>query len=41
MNYLAAKTVLTKGNPHIPFTLIAVEVAVLIAVAAILVRFFA
>ena len=41
MNYLEAKTVLLKDSPQIPFKLLAVEVAAMIAIAGILVRLFA
>jgi hypothetical protein len=41
MNYLEAKTVLLKDSRPIPLTLIAVEAVSLVALAAVLVRFFA
>jgi len=41
MNYLEAKTVLIKDSPHIPLSLVAIEIAALLCVAALLVRIFA
>ena len=41
MNYLEAKTVLLKESPHIPLHLIAIEAAVLVATAGVLVKIFA
>ena len=41
MNYLHAKAVLQKGSPEIPFNLIALEAATLVAAAGILVLLFA
>jgi hypothetical protein len=41
MNYLEAKTVLLKDNPHIPFSTVAIEIATLVSVAAMLVWIFA
>jgi hypothetical protein len=41
MNYLEAKTVLLKDNPRIPLSLVAIEIAALVCVAAMLVRIFA
>ena len=40
MNYLDAKTELMTRTPKVPFKLIAIEAAVLLAIAGLLVRFF-
>lgn len=41
MNYYEARIELMKENPQIPLGAIAIEAALLVAVAAILVRIFA
>ena len=41
MNYLEAKTALTTRSPRVPFKLFAIEAAALLAVASLLVQFFA
>lgn len=41
MNYLEAKIVMLNGSPQIPFKSIAIEAVAMVAVAALLVRFFA
>jgi hypothetical protein len=41
MNYLEAKIELLRHAPRIPLKLIAVEAAVLVCVAGVLVQFFA
>ena len=40
MNYLDAKTALTTRTPKVPFKLIVIEAAALIAIASLLVQFF-
>ena len=41
MNYLEAKTVLSKTPPPIPLRMIAVEAVIMISAAGVLVRLFA
>jgi hypothetical protein len=41
MNYLEAKIELTKASPRISFKLIAIEAAVLVGIAGLLVQIFA
>ena len=41
LNYLEAKTVLSKDHPEVPFTLLALEVAGMTGIAATLVWIFA
>ena len=41
MNYLEAKTILLKTPPRVPLKMIALEAAIMIAAAGILVRIFA
>jgi hypothetical protein len=40
MNYLEAKTALMTKTPRVPFTLIAIEAAALVAIAGLLVMIF-
>ncbi len=41
MNYLEAKTMLTEQTPRLPFNMIALEAAALVALAGILVKVLA
>ena len=41
MNYLEAKNVLLKNPPQIPFKMMAIEAAVLVGIAGLLVQVFA
>lgn len=41
MNYLEAKSSLLRDQPQIPVGMLAIEIATLLCVAALMVRFFA